>query len=235
MFSCHLSFEALPSTVWARGTVDTRGEVGGLPRTRKVMSYSEFIIKQAQQWGEGRSNYFRPSGLWQCLPTVLRLSGSSCPVQVCQHQEKHEFSLVCCQTSSVVGHSCSNKSGGFPFPHPTCQSLCLGHASFLETWDSSLHLLNQEEKMTKKTHKKTKSIEQKMLWKKNSLRSNPQISKYGKHQKNSQNWSCLKLLSLSYNCWFWWDLTHNFLNILHEWCHKLIFIKGMWKISEAQR
>lgn len=68
-FSCHLSFEALPSTAWAQGTVDTRGEVGGLLWARKVMSYFEFIIEQTQQWGEGRSNYFGPSWLWQCLPT----------------------------------------------------------------------------------------------------------------------------------------------------------------------
>lgn len=111
-FSCHLSFEALPSTAWARGTVSTRGEVGGLLWAGKVMSCFEFIIEQTQQWGEGRSNYLGPSWLWQCLPTVLMLSGSSCPVQgppVCQHREKHDFSLVCCQMSSVVGHNCSNK------------------------------------------------------------------------------------------------------------------------------
>ena len=42
-FSRHLSFEALPSTVWAQGTAETRG-VGGLLWARKAASYFEFII-----------------------------------------------------------------------------------------------------------------------------------------------------------------------------------------------
>lgn len=158
LFSSHLSFEPLLSTVWAWGTVETKGEVEGLLWARTSVSYFEFITEQTQKQGEGRAPYFRPSWLWQCFSTVLRLLGSSCPVQgppVCHHQERHEFDLVCCQVSLLVGHSCTNKAGGFLFPGLTCQILYLGHTSFLRSWGSTLHLFKQEKKKTtykKKTH-----------------------------------------------------------------------------------
>lgn len=53
------------------------------------MSYFELITEQTQQRGEGRTCYFGPSWLGQCLSIVLRLFGSSCPVQappVCRLQ-----------------------------------------------------------------------------------------------------------------------------------------------------
>lgn len=147
LFSRHLSFEPLLSTVWAWGTVETKGEVEGLLWARTSVSYFEFITEQTQKQGEGRALYFRPSWLWHCLSTVLRLLGSSCPVRgppVCHHQERNEFDLVCCQVSLLVGHSCTNKAGGFLFPDLTCQILCLGHTSFLRSWGSTLHLFKQE-------------------------------------------------------------------------------------------
>lgn len=53
------------------------------------------------------------------------------------HQGRHNLSW--CHWLFVCHGTC--KSGGFPFPGLTWQSLCLSHTSFLGSWDSPLHLL----------------------------------------------------------------------------------------------
>lgn len=101
--------------------------------------------------------------LRQLLPCA-RSTGLPAP----REPQPHLVSLNVC--------SGTYKSGGFPFPGLICPSLCLGHTSFLGSWDSPHHLLIQE------VDRERRNPPKKMLWKNSCLEGNPWISKYRKHQ-----------------------------------------------------